>query len=243
MQPPAFVAPLVRADPRAVRRASVTRRAALPRRARRARVAPAMTAVKEAAVEAPAFSWVEQWFPVCWEVDFDDAKPFPFRVWDSELVMFRNAADRSFVVLDDKCAHRAAPLSEGRVVQREGSDGVETVLACLYHGWEFDCRGACVAIPQLKKGSPIPKAADMQKKYPTKVVLGLVFVYYGDPENADKHQVPLPSHVTEADPEDLIIYQYQTRMLPYDILTLHENVLDPVRAASFFPFSAHCERA
>ena len=36
---------------------------------------------------------------------------------------------------------RLAPLSEGRIL-----DGV---LACNYHGWEFDRKGACLNNPQV----------------------------------------------------------------------------------------------
>jgi len=46
-------------------------------------------------------------------------------------------------VLVDRCPHRNVPLSEGRV--RDGS------LECAYHGWRFDCTGACVAIPGLER--------------------------------------------------------------------------------------------
>ncbi len=36
---------------------------------------------------------------------------------------------------------RLAPLSEGRI--QNGN------LACNYHGWEFDRKGACLANPQV----------------------------------------------------------------------------------------------
>ncbi|KAF5825433.1 accelerated cell death 1, partial [Dunaliella salina] len=42
---------------------------------------------------------------------------------------------------EDKCPHRLAPLSEGRI---EGD-----ALQCSYHGWKFNCRGACIQIPQI----------------------------------------------------------------------------------------------
>ncbi len=38
-------------------------------------------------------------------------------------------------------ADRLAPLSEGRI--QNGN------LACNYHGWEFDRKGACLANPQV----------------------------------------------------------------------------------------------
>src|SRR5206468_937798 len=44
-------------------------------------------------------------------------------------------------VLLDRCPHRNAPLSMGRV--HRGA------LQCGYHGWCFDGAGTCVAIPGL----------------------------------------------------------------------------------------------
>ena len=44
---------------------------------------------------------------------------------------------------EDRCPHRLAPLSEGRI---EPSDGT---LFCNYHGWRYDGSGACRGIPQL----------------------------------------------------------------------------------------------
>lgn len=54
------------------------------------------------------------------------------------LVTFRDVDGRSVALLD-RCAHRNAPLSAGRVV-----DGN---IECHYHGWQFDGTGACKAVP------------------------------------------------------------------------------------------------
>jgi phenylpropionate dioxygenase-like ring-hydroxylating dioxygenase large terminal subunit len=56
------------------------------------------------------------------------------------LVVFRDGAGRPGVLID-RCPHRNAPLSMGRV--HAGA------LECGYHGWRFDCAGSCVAIPGL----------------------------------------------------------------------------------------------
>ena len=48
-------------------------------------------------------------------------------------------ADGTAVALEDRCCHRALPLSMGRVIGDR--------LQCGYHGLEFDTTGACVAVP------------------------------------------------------------------------------------------------
>ncbi len=67
-------------------------------------------------------------------------KPLAIEFLNSPLVVFRDGAGTPGV-LPDRCPHRNAPLSMGRV--RVGA------LECGYHGWCFDSGGACVAIPGL----------------------------------------------------------------------------------------------
>ncbi|GAB1364170.1 hypothetical protein MASR1M32_34060 [Rhodobacter sp.] len=63
----------------------------------------------------------------------------PRQVWwnGTPLVLFRGA--EGLAALHDRCPHRHAPLSGGRVVG--GS------VECPYHGWRFDGAGQCTAIP------------------------------------------------------------------------------------------------
>ena len=72
----------------------------------------------------------------------DDIKSSPSRVLldDVPLVVFRDAAGKCVALLD-RCAHRNAPLSAGRVVEGH--------IQCHYHGWEFDGAGECQAVPGL----------------------------------------------------------------------------------------------
>lgn len=71
-----------------------------------------------------------------------ETKTKPTRVLLNELplVTFRDASGRCMALLD-RCAHRNAPLSAGRVV-----DGR---VQCHYHGWQFDGDGECRAVPGL----------------------------------------------------------------------------------------------
>ncbi|MGH6610151.1 MAG: Rieske 2Fe-2S domain-containing protein [Burkholderiaceae bacterium] len=59
-------------------------------------------------------------------------------VLNERLACFRGS-DGSATVLPDRCLHRNAPLSLGRVQQG--------VLACPYHGWRYDGKGRVVDIP------------------------------------------------------------------------------------------------
>ena len=60
------------------------------------------------------------------------------------FVIFRSGG--ALHCLTDRCPHRFAPLSLGRVV----ADTIE----CPYHGWRFDGTGRCRAVPGLLE--PVP---------------------------------------------------------------------------------------
>lgn len=72
--------------------------------------------------------------------DLRARKPAAIEFLGSPLVAFRDGSGRPGVLVD-RCPHRNAPLSMGRV--HAGA------LECRYHGWRFDGQGACVAIPGL----------------------------------------------------------------------------------------------
>lgn len=87
------------------------------------------------------------------------------------IVLFR-AADGRPVALEDACPHRKLPLSLGR---REGD-----TIVCGYHGLTFDTSGACIAAPT--QATP-PKAC--VRRYPLAERYGLVWIWMGDPAQAD----------------------------------------------------------
>ena len=54
------------------------------------------------------------------------------------FVLFRSG--KALHCLTDRCPHRFAPLSQGRVID----DAIE----CPYHGWRFDGGGRCRSMPR-----------------------------------------------------------------------------------------------
>lgn len=68
-----------------------------------------------------------------------DAGPQPFTLLGENIVLWRQA-DGTPAALKDRCCHRTAKLSKGFV--ENGN------IVCGYHGWTYDCTGACVRIPQ-----------------------------------------------------------------------------------------------
>jgi phenylpropionate dioxygenase-like ring-hydroxylating dioxygenase large terminal subunit len=73
-----------------------------------------------------------------------DAGPQPFTLLGEALVIWK-APDGTLSALRDRCCHRTAKLSRGFIT-------ASGTLACGYHGWEYDCSGRCVRIPQNPEG-------------------------------------------------------------------------------------------
>ena len=82
------------------------------------------------------------WIPLAAIDHLDPGRPTPLEFMGAKYVCYQdNAGD--WVVLDNACAHRLAPLSEGRI-ERE-----KNTIECAYHGWQFDSSGSCQRIPQV----------------------------------------------------------------------------------------------
>jgi vanillate O-demethylase monooxygenase subunit len=121
------------------------------------------------------------WYVAAWADELKE-KPIARRICDEPVVLFRDQAGRA-VALEDRCCHRAAPLSRGEIV----AGGIQ----CGYHGLTFDHSGKCVAIP----GQPrIPEEARV-RAYPIVEKDMFVWVWMGDAARADANKiVDFPYH-------------------------------------------------
>lgn len=98
-------------------------------------------------------------------------KPLARTIMDLPLVIFRTESGR-LVALDDRCPHRFAPLSLGRVIGER--------IQCGYHGAQFDCEGACVLVP----GQHIVPPKAKVRSYPLVEKHGYIWIWMGDVADA-----------------------------------------------------------
>lgn len=110
------------------------------------------------------------WHPIATAEEID-GQPRRFTLLSEDMVAFR-APDGDVRVFSDLCIHRGVALSLGFIE--------EGVLHCGYHGWAYDESGACVHIPSLPAGSPIPSKA-RAIVYQAIEQYGLVWVALADP--------------------------------------------------------------
>ena len=111
----------------------------------------------------------------CWWVAAaaDEVTRQPISRWllEQRVALYR-AENGTVVALEDRCAHRWAPLSRGRVIGDE--------IACPYHGFRYNARGACTLVPTQ---SHVPGALKV-RSYPIREYAGFVWLWMGDAETA-----------------------------------------------------------
>lgn len=169
----------------------------------------------------------EAWYPIFFTKDLDKEKLARFTLMEQDLVIWWDKSADTWQVFEDKCPHRLAPLSEGRVNEAG-------LLECPYHGWAFSGAGNCEVIPQQQsEGSAHTSGRACIRSYPTAIAQGLLYVYPGIRENAANIPVPIIEPM-ESDPDAWVCLNI-FRDLPYDALTLLENVID----ASHIPYTHH----
>ena len=99
--------------------------------------------------------------------------------WKRSIALFRGK-DGTFQAIEDRCAHRQLKLSIGDV------QGCR--LVCAYHGWEYGGKGRSPGVPHDPRGRSFPNLA--LRTYPVKVRYGLVWLFPGDPEQAEVRRIP-----------------------------------------------------
>ena len=117
------------------------------------------------------------WYVAAWVNDIAQDQLFATSIIGKPVVLYRGT-DSKLIALENRCCHRAAPLSLGRI---EGND-----VRCMYHGMKYDRRGVCVEIPGQ---SLIPPKARV-RSYSVVERHGWVWVWMGEPNQADEQLIP-----------------------------------------------------
>ncbi|KAI3794966.1 hypothetical protein L1987_37608 [Smallanthus sonchifolius] len=145
--------------------------------------------------------------PVC---DLDKRVPLGKKVLGLDVVVWWDKNENEWKVFDDRCPHRLAPLSEGRI-DPSGR------LQCVYHGWCFGGSGDCKLIPQAPLDGPpvhsFPKAC--VAVYPSTVQNGIVWIWPNtDPQYKDILTKKKPPYIPELD-DPSFSFKMFNRDIPY----------------------------
>lgn len=148
------------------------------------------------------------WYVAGWSDQFG-REPQQRMLLGKPVVLYRKQ-DGALVALHDRCVHRLAPLSLGKV---EGD-----AIRCQYHGFMFAPDGACIEIP----GQEIIPARACVRSYPVVEKGSWAWVWMGDPARADASIIANSKALD--DPEWVL----KTGHLDYDANyeLINDNLLD-----------------
>lgn len=149
------------------------------------------------------------WYVAGWTHQFEPGQLVARKILGEPIVLYRARTGR-VVAMEDRCCHRFAPLSRGRL---EGDD-----IRCMYHGIKFAADGRCLEIPAQ---DTIPEAVQV-RTYQAVEKDRWIWVWLGDRERADTTLIPNALH--HDDPDWLI----GTGEMEYDAnyQLIHDNLLD-----------------
>ncbi len=150
------------------------------------------------------------WYVACTSAELGK-RPIARTILGRPLVLFR-AGEGVASALLDRCPHRNAPLSEGRVVSGE--------LECPYHGWRFDGAGKCMALPGLAEG-PVESPGRCAEAFSVREQDGWVWVWCEPGVAPDVEPMRIPF----ADDPRYTVFRLEMRLEGSLVMAL-ENMLD-----------------
>jgi phenylpropionate dioxygenase-like ring-hydroxylating dioxygenase large terminal subunit len=114
-----------------------------------------------------------QWYAVLESKEIPHDRPVGVVRMGEKLVFWRGAQGE-LVCQRDKCAHRGAALSKGKIAG--------DCLECPFHGLQYDTKGRCQLIPANGRISEVPERFQVHT-YPTREAQGFVWLWWGEPQS------------------------------------------------------------
>jgi vanillate O-demethylase monooxygenase subunit len=153
------------------------------------------------------------WYVAMWADDLAAGDLQSRTICEQPVVLYRGP-DGAPVALEDRCAHRFAPLSMGTLCEKAAT------IECPYHGLQFDTSGACVHNPHGSGRIPPTLAV---RSYPVVDQHTLLWIWLGADE-PDTDLIPDYSHL---DPDaDGLVSKRDWMEMNVDYQLMIDNLLD-----------------
>jgi phenylpropionate dioxygenase-like ring-hydroxylating dioxygenase large terminal subunit len=173
-----------------------------------------MQIVESGSVAPPRERFVKNaWYAAMWGDDLAPGVLVPQTIVGETLAFYRRE-DGSPVALFDRCAHRFAPLTHGKVLPNDR-------VQCGYHGLEYAPSGACVHNP-FGNGAIPPTA--IVRSYPVVEKHRMIWVWPGE-GTPDHDAIPDFSMIGEAQPQHVAKLDFIRIAASYRLVV--DNLLDP----------------
>ncbi|NHJ49555.1 MAG: aromatic ring-hydroxylating dioxygenase subunit alpha [Asgard group archaeon] len=121
-----------------------------------------------------------QWYAVLDSKELKKNKLLGVTRLGEKLVFWRDKTGEVGCIFD-KCAHRGASLSKGKILSNN-------MVQCPFHGFEYNKNGKVTKIPAIGKNATVPDRYKVHS-YPAKNAHGLIWIWWGEPQ---KDYPPLP---------------------------------------------------
>lgn len=154
-----------------------------------------------------------QWYVVLNSKEVKKGKVIGVTRLGEKLVFWRDKKGNVGCAFD-KCAHRGAALSVGKVISNN-------MLQCPFHGFEYNTEGEVTNIPANGKNTPIPERFKVNS-YHSRDAHGFIWIWWGEPRD---EYPPLPFF---EDIDDKFIYDTFVDHWPVHYTRAIENQLDVV---------------
>jgi len=157
------------------------------------------------------------WYMIAWSSELASG-PMVRTALELPILLFR-AAEGKVIAMHDRCPHRFAPLSMGKI-----TDGSVT---CGYHGLQFDTAGQCVRNFFSKA---IPSAARV-RTFPVVEQDEIVWLWMSEAPATDSAAIPRIAHHTDS--ELRWVHGLTTAKADYRLLS--DNLMDLSHTAFLHP--------
>lgn len=141
------------------------------------------------------------------------------RLLGIRVVLYRTA-DGTLVALEDRCAHRPHPLSDGI---RDGD-----LVRCKYHGLAYDPTGLLVDVPSQDS----PPQGVYVRTFPVTEQDGFIWIWLGDPGAASLRTPPRVPWIGDGQGW---ASTHETMDVGANYLLLHEHYLDLTNVFTLHP--------
>lgn len=157
-----------------------------------------------------------RWYAVCPSSMVEPGAVRRVECLGEPWVLFRQG-DGTLRMLEDRCPHRGAPLSQGTHMGDR--------IACAYHGVQVDGAGTVVCVPGMPgcrmEGRQLVRTA------PVHELAGAVLAWFGDELHPEPGELVAPEPLVDPDSSSFLCYAEWNVAWRYAV----ENVLDPMHGA------------
>ena len=156
------------------------------------------------------------WYPILRSQDLGSEAPVGVTRLGEKLALWRDSNGQVHA-FRDRWAHRAAPLSLGRL---RGNDLIE----CRYHGLRYDGSGQCRLVPTEHEGADGPMAQKLRvPTYPVEEKGSIIWCYIGEPDKVPPAPLEIPPELVDPDYDGFL----EMETWKANWLLVHDNTCDP----------------